>query len=71
MKYREYKEMQGTRNAKGTCSTIRRHTCVLQPSDFLPDVLGHLRSKGNTLDPPAGAAGKLAQETLYMAVEDR
>jgi hypothetical protein len=25
----------------------------------------------NTLDPPAGAAGKLAQETLYMAVEDR
>src|SRR6184192_529614 len=38
--------------------------------DLLPDVLGHLRSKGNTLDPPAGAAGKLAQETLSMAVED-
>ena len=39
--------------------------------DLLPDVLGHLRSKGNTLDPPAGVAGKLAQETLHMAVEDR
>jgi len=36
-----------------------------------PDVLGHLRSKGNTLDPPAGVAGKLAQETLYVAVDDR